>query len=488
MQPTILVADDDESIRLILATLLEEAGYHILCVEDGRAAVEQAVQHRPDVAILDVLMPEMDGFAACRTIKTDRRTADIPVLLLTALAQTTSKVQGLESGADDYITKPFETAELLARLRNALAHKSHHDALATQALTDPLTGLTNRRGLEQQLDQLLAHSERAAETLSLLLFDVDHFKTINDTYGHQTGDVVLVALAQRAREATRAQDVLGRFGGEEFLGILPSAGRDAALTAAERLRAHVAEAPVATPSGAVSVTISVGVGTTVPGKEVTRGGLLAAADRAMYVAKHRGRNCVAHADGQPTAPLARPKPPDVARALVEALALVHADMAAHARAVADACWEIGSALRLTPPERSRVALAGLLHDIGKLGLPRALLDIPAPLDERDNVNLRAHSHYGEQLLQRFAILDPVAPLVAAQQERWDGSGYPRGWSGEQIPLGSRIVAVAHAYDVLSHTHSRGAAGAACAIATGLRSAAGTRFDPTVVNAAICALC
>jgi len=236
------------------------------------------------------------------------------------------------------------------------------------------------------------------------------------------------------------------------------------------------------------VTISVGVATTVPGKEVTRGGLLAAADRAMYVAKHRGRNCVAHADGQPTAPLARPKPPDVARALVEALALVHADTSAHARAVADACWEIGSALHLTPPERSRVALAGLLHDIGKLGLPRALLDIPAPLDERDKVDLRAHIHYGEQLLQRFAILDPVAPLVAAQHEWWDGSGYPRGWSGEQIPLGSRIVAVAKAYEGLARTHSRGAAGAASAIATGLRSAAGTRFDPTVVNAAICALC
>src|SRR5947209_2551808 len=354
MQPRILVADDDESIRMVLTTLLEEAGYRTLCAEDGRTAVELAVQHRPDVAILDVMMPGMDGFAACHAIKADRRTADIPVLLLTALAQTTSKVQGLESGANDYITKPFETAELLARLRNALAHKSHHDALATQALTDPLTGLTNRRGLEQQLGQLLAHAQRTDEMLSLLMFDVDHFKAINDTYGHETGDVVLVALAQRAREATRAQDVLGRFGGEEFVGILPGAGRDAALTAAERLRAHVAEAPMATPSGAVDVTISVGVATTVPGKEAGHADLMAAADPSLYVPKHRGRNCVAHADGQPTAPLARPKPPDVARALVEALALVHADTAAHARAVADACWEIGSALRLTPPERSRV--------------------------------------------------------------------------------------------------------------------------------------
>src|SRR5437763_6582582 len=167
MQATILVADDDESIRLILSTLFEEAGYHVLCAEDGRMAVELAVQHRPDVTILDVLMPGMDGFAACRAIKTDRRTADIPVLLLTALAQTTSKVQGLEYGANDYITKPFETVELLARLRNTLTHKSHHDALATQALTDPLTGLTNRRGLEQQLDQLLAHGARTAEIPSL---------------------------------------------------------------------------------------------------------------------------------------------------------------------------------------------------------------------------------------------------------------------------------------------------------------------------------
>jgi HD-GYP domain-containing protein (c-di-GMP phosphodiesterase class II) len=297
-----------------------------------------------------------------------------------------------------------------------------------------------------------------------------------------------VALAQRAREATRAQDVLGRFGGEEFLSILPSAGRDAALTAAERLRAHVAAAPVATPSGAASVTISVGVATTVPGKDVTRGGLLAAADRAMYVAKHRGRNCVAHADGQPAAPLARPKPPEIARALVDAFALVHADTARHARAVADACWEIGSALRLTPPERNRVVLAGLLHDIGKLGLPRALLDSTAPLDERDNADLRAHLHYGEQLLQRFAILDPAAPLVAAQLEWWDGSGYPHGWRGEQIPLGSRIVAVANTYDLLSHAHSSGATPPASAIATQLRCAAGTRFDPTVVDAAIRVLC
>jgi diguanylate cyclase (GGDEF)-like protein len=476
MQPTILVADDDESIRLVLTTLCEEAGYRTLCAEDGRTAVELAVEHRPDVAILDVMMPGMDGFAACRAIKADRRTADIPVLLLTALAQTTSKVQGLECGANDYITKPFEAVELLARLRTTLAHKSHQDALATQALTDPLTGLTNRRGLEQQLDQLLAHGQRTDEMLSLVMFDVDHFKVVNDTYGHETGDVVLLALAQRAREATRAQDVLGRFGGEEFLGILPGAGRDAALTAAERLRAHVAEVPLATPSGAVAVTISVGVATTLPGADVSHAGLLAAADHALYAAKHRGRNCVVHADGQPTAPLTRSKPPDVARALVEALALVHAEVAEHARAVAEACWQIGSALRLAPVECNRVALAGLLHDIGKLGLPHALLANTHPLDERDNAHLRAHIHLGEQLLRRFAILDPVAPIIAAQQEWWDGSGYPRGLSGEEIPLGSRIVAVANAYDVLCCVRSD--------VAAELHNGAGTQFDPTVVNAAM----
>ncbi len=314
MRHTVLVADDDESIRDLLVMVLTEAGYETLDAANGQTAVELALAHRPDLALLDVMMPVMDGFAACRAIKADPRTAGIPVLLLTALAHTDSKVRGLSDGATDYITKPFENAELLARIKKVLQEKDQRDALAAEALTDALTGLTNRRSLERQLDQLLAHAERGDEPLSVLLFDVDRFKVINDTYGHAAGDIVLTTLARRAQESVRAQDVVGRLGGEEFLVILPGAGRTAAYITAERLRAHVAAKPIATPAGPIDVTVSVGAATTHPGMDVERTALITTSDHALYSAKNTGRNRVVHADGQPTSPLVMPEAPEAARA------------------------------------------------------------------------------------------------------------------------------------------------------------------------------
>lgn len=478
MPPTILVADDDESIRLLLTTLLGEAGYRTILAENGQAAVQLAVEHRPDVAILDVMMPGLDGFATCRSIKADQRTADIPVLLLTALAQTPAKVQGLDCGASDYITKPFVANELLARLRATLAQKSRHDALAAEALTDALTGLANRRSVEQQLDQLLAHSERGHEVISVVIFDADHFKVINDTYGHEVGDMALTALAQRAREAMRAQDVVGRFGGEEFIAILPGTARDAAMVAAERLRSQVESPPVTTASGPVKVTVSVGVATVNPDVPMGRSALVAEADRALYSAKRAGRNCVVHADGQPAAPIPT-EPPEAANALITALAQVHPPTAQHAHAVAEACWQLSGALDLAPTERSHITLAGLLHDIGKLSASAVLLDGAAPYANGDDESLRGHILQGEQLLRSLPTLSIVAPIVGAQLEWWDGSGHPHGLHEEQIPLGSRIVAVAHAY-----LRCRDAATNGSANLTALRREAGTHFDPAVVKAAV----
>ncbi len=482
MQPTILVADDDESIRFLLLTLLDEAGYQTLQAENGKMAVELAAQFKPDIAILDVMMPGMDGFDACRAIKANPQTADIPVLLLTALAQTPAKVEGLDCGASDYVTKPFVANELLARLRSALAQKNRRDALAAEALTDALTGLANRRALEQRLDQMLAHGERAQEAVSLLMFDVDHFKQVNDAYGHEVGDIVLAVLAQRARDAMRAQDVIGRYGGEEFLAILPGAGRDSALTAAERLRLSVEEEPVLTASGAVAVTVTVGVATSLPGGPASRAELVAAADRALYSGKRTGRNRVVHVDGQPTAPLAPPDPPEAATALINALALVHEPTARHAQAVSETCWEIGVALHLPAVDRGRIALAALLHDMGKLSAPPSLLDDLDPLTEGQSEEARALVLQGEQLLRRIPALSALAPIVGAQLEWWDGTGHPRGLCDGEIPLGSRVIAVAHALAALRR--SNGMVSGKESVAAALRSGAGTRYDPAVVDAAM----
>lgn len=487
MPHTVLIADDDESLRDLLISLLSEAGYATLSAQDGRAAVDLTLEHRPDVAILDVMMPRMDGFEACRAIKDDPRTAAIPVLLLTALAHTPSKVQGLDCGATDYITKPFEVPELLARLRATLAAKTRRDSLAAEALTDALTGLTNRRGLEQQLDQLLAHAERTDEPLSVILFDADRFKAVNDTYGHDVGDIVLATLARRAQETMRTQDVVGRFGGEEFLSILPGAGREAALAAAERLRTHIAETGLDTRQGPIRVTVSAGVCTTYPGLELGRAALIGKADQAMYAAKRAGGNSVVHADGAPTAPLAFPEPPEAARALVEALALVHPQAAEHARAVARLGWQIGSALRLAPAERARIAIAGLLHDIGLIAVPETApsnssADEAGSLSRHNGDEPPQHARVGEELLRGIPTLGSVAELVGAHHEWWDGTGYPRGLRGEEIPLGGRVVAVADAYDTL--VRLAGGRRKAAALAATLRQAAGTRLDPGVVSEAL----
>ena len=485
MRHTVLVADDDESIRDLLVVVLGEAGYATLDAANGQNAVELALAHKPDLAILDVMMPVMDGFTACRTIKDDPRTTGIPVLLLTALAHTDSKVRGLSDGAADYITKPFENAELLARIKKVLQEKDQRDALAAEALTDALTGLTNRRGLERQLDQLLAHAERVQEPLSVLLFDVDRFKVINDTYGHAAGDVVLIALARRAQEAVRAQDVVGRLGGEEFLVILPGAGRTAAYITAERLRTHVAIKPIATPAGLIDVTVSVGAATTHPGMDIERAALIKTSDHALYSAKNTGRNRVVHADGQPTTPLVMPEAPEAARALVAALTLVNAPAAEQAREVAKLCWTIGGALQLAPDERARVALAGLLHNIGLLATPQPLLvgaGVCGTSDEhaRDGRYTRGQVVQAvEELLRDLPSLHTTIELVRAHDAWWDGSSNPEGARGDEIPVGSRVIAAAAAYDraMRAGASTQDAAGA-------LRDAAGSRLDPLVVAAAL----
>ena len=487
MQATVLIADDDVAIRQMLVTMLDEAGYETIVAPDGRTAVALTRINQPDVVLLDISMPRLDGLAACRAIKSDPRTAHIPVLLLTAFAQVEAKVQGLDAGATDYITKPFDLPELLARLRSALAEKTRHDTLAAQALTDALTGLTNRRGLEQQLDQMLAHAERYEEPLSLLMMDADHFKAVNDSYGHETGDQVLVTLARRAQEMVRAQDVIGRFGGEEFLVILPGAGHDAAMTAAERLRLHVIQQPISVAGAAdpIAVTVSVGVATLSPGVVVARTALVASADRALYAAKRTGRNRSVHADGYQTAPLGLPDPPDAARALLAVLQVGAPREAEHAMRVGELCWSMAAALRLLPAERARIGWAGLLHGIGRVprGLAPSLVERDAHEQAARNVAMAV------ELLSRLPMLASMAELVASQRENWDGSGGPGGLRGDDIPLGARIIAVADAYDGLTHVpaQTREATTTGSAMATPgeqLLQQAGTRLDPAIVDIAL----
>jgi diguanylate cyclase (GGDEF)-like protein len=249
-QPLILVADDEPVNLALIRRRLEWEHYRVETAEDGGQAVEAARRVLPDLIILDVMMPVMDGLQACRLLKEDPATRDIPVIFLSALDDTDTKVRGLGLGANDYVSKPFRVEELLARVSVAIRLKLERDRLRQRAeelrrsaeaasemsMTDALTGLLNRYGLHRSLQRELSEARRYARPLSCLLIDIDFFKAVNDTYGHAAGDAALQQAARVIADSVRGSDVVCRYGGEEFLVLAPETGLDGARSLAEKIR------------------------------------------------------------------------------------------------------------------------------------------------------------------------------------------------------------------------------------------------------------
>jgi two-component system cell cycle response regulator len=294
--PRILLADDSATVRAIAREELVAAGYEVLEAADGAEALAVALDRAPDVVLLDIEMPVMDGYETVQALKADPRTADIPVVFLTGRVGPDDVVRALRLGGHDYLRKPPEAAELLARVSAALRVKVLQDELRSRAdeldrvsRTDYLTGLHNRRHMEEHLRMLGAGAKRHGYPLAVLVVDVDHFKQVNDTLGHQAGDEVLKEVGCRLRAALRTEDILGRWGGEEFLILMPHSGAEAASVLAERLRSVMSGTPVESERGAQTVTISIGgAAAEVPGQH----DLLVLADQQLYAAKSEGRDRV----------------------------------------------------------------------------------------------------------------------------------------------------------------------------------------------------
>ncbi len=297
----ILIAEDDLTSRNILTAIVKKWGFDPVATEDGAAAWE--VLQRPDspeLVLLDWNMPGMDGLEVCRRLRASDSRNPPYVILLTARSEKGDIVQGLEAGANDYVSKPYDNEELQARIRvgrRMLELQSSlletQDALAHQATHDALTGVFNRRAILDRLSAELSRAKRENGSLSVGMCDIDHFKKINDTYGHQAGDEALVAFTLRIQDRLRGYDSLGRYGGEEFLVIAPGSVGDIGESLYEQLCARVAEAEISTKAGPVSLTVSIGVA---PGTgRSTVDALIAAADAALYQAKSGGRNRVAYA-------------------------------------------------------------------------------------------------------------------------------------------------------------------------------------------------
>ena len=306
----ILVVDDHEDNIELLRARLEARGYEIHAASDGQAALDQVDRVLPDLILLDVMMPKMDGMEVVRRLKADKNLPFIPVIMQTALDTTANKVEGLDAGADDYITKPINFAELEAKVNALLRIKSLETQLRERnnevedlnakltriSLTDGLTEIDNRRCLEQRLHEMWQHSVRLHEPIALIMCDIDKFKLVNDQFGHQAGDSVLQQVARALKEEAREIDRVGRYGGEEFLLILPGTVLDAAVTFADRLRQKVEGHTFTYTGGTLRRTISCGVAASPHPRVKDQEALLKAADEALYVAKETGRNRVVRFD------------------------------------------------------------------------------------------------------------------------------------------------------------------------------------------------
>ena len=291
---TLLIVDDDKHNRLLLTELFE-GEYKIIQAKNGLQALERARAHAPDLILLDVLMPEMDGMAVIRALKRDDATRHIPVIFITALDSAADEELGLDLGAVDYIAKPFHPPIARVRVRNHLQIVHQRRLLEQIAALDGLTGIPNRRRFDEALAQEWSRCQRSGLPLSLIVADVDQFKQYNDTLGHAAGDRVLQEVAAVLRQcARRPGDLAARYGGEEFVLLLPETGAQEAQMLAEELRAKLEARGLTHPASPVgaSVTLSIGGASTTPMQAEADPAFFPLADAALYQAKASGRNCV----------------------------------------------------------------------------------------------------------------------------------------------------------------------------------------------------
>lgn len=294
----ILIVDDINQNLQVIGSMLDQVGYATTFALSGQQALDRLTKTKPDMILLDLMMPDLNGLQVCRILKDDPTYKDIPIIFLTASQEHRHLLQAFEVGAVDYVTKPFNAPELLARVRTHLELKHTKDQLKESlmeleqiATTDPLTGVPNRRYLLAFAEKEISRARRYKCDLSLLIMDIDHFKQVNDTYGHAIGDDVLKLVAQTTVKGLRKEDCFGRFGGEEFVILLPHTETRFALEAAQRIRQTIADLSFTVAGKQLSISVSIGIASYQP-SDCNLDALLKRADDALFEAKRRGRNRV----------------------------------------------------------------------------------------------------------------------------------------------------------------------------------------------------
>lgn len=393
------------------------------------------------------------------------------------------------------VLRQFLAVYEINRLQGAVRRRNRslkvlNDQLAQLATIDALTGLPNHRALAEFLNAELARASAEQSACSLLFIDIDHFKLVNDRYGHLVGDAVLRQFGELVATTLRSTDRLGRRGGEEFIAVLPGTSASNAYTVSERIRQNVERHSFIYEGQNLRLTCSLG-SVTYPDDADGLDILLMLADAAMYAAKRLGRNQTRAAREPGVLALGMGIAVSEVPETQETLSIVEALVALqevrdqptsqHEHRVAELTRKLALKLGLSEPEAYKISLGGLLHDLGKVALPDKLLLKRGRLSEQEFHMVRAHPVTGAHVLNSVPTLHEVATIVRAHHEWMDGSGYPDRLRGEEIPLGARIVAVADAYDVITHNRPYHHAHSSAEALRAIQKSAGPQFDPRVVE-------
>lgn len=506
----LLIVDDDPNCRHLLRSLLEHAGYEVSVAQDGAEGYERVVAERPDIIITDWMMPRVDGLEMIRKIRAQLNW--YPYILLVTCK--TDQQLGLDMGADDFVLKPIRREQLLPRIRagerivtlqERLREKNLelnlvNQQLAELAITDPLSGLLNRRAFFEEARNEWHRATRYDLALSCLMIDIDRFKSVNDTYGHAIGDRVIRGLSSTLRTGLRENDVLCRYGGEEFCALLINTPIETAAELAERLRkrAHEVRVPGLPDSFQLSISLGVASRCLQTSSEQT---LIDQADQALLFAKRTGRDRWSRFDQLGTAQLAeaaewvddsRSEPAadqpgisfQLVNSLLETLAYRDAPAVAHSQRVARLCEQFGRHLGMKPTERLVLEITALLHEIGRLAMSDRDLTCLDGSNRQDDL---LHEQLRQRTLEIVGDSFPesrLAETLSATEAWYDGSsGEPHG---EAIPRGARILAIASYYDGLTNGRDSGTTQSRGASLERLRQQSGQRFDPQLVES-FCAM-
>lgn len=289
-QLSVLIIEDHPDQRDLLAIVLQREGYKVVTAANGLEALERLEQDEVHIALSDIMMPKMDGFELINKIRSNSALRHIYIILITARIQEGDRVRGLDLGADDYITKPFSFSELLARVRVGSRVVQYQQHLEYQTQIDSLTGLFNRRAFEKKIGEEFERSKRYGHPLSVVILDIDNFKKINDTYGHHGGDAALVRISEILRERSRRSDFPSRFGGEEFVLVLPETDQDSAIQVARKFHEEIRSCSFGTVDKPFVLTVSMGLTSSTKKEYSDWREMVADADCALYQAKNTGKD------------------------------------------------------------------------------------------------------------------------------------------------------------------------------------------------------